>query len=95
MKEQKQKTENSVTILPAEPGFTHQRQSEREQDVFLSLVSPIEEGGAASKNLHLKIGYFLFISQQSVSADITKNSAVGTLCCAAHVCTLFSSTVNP
>jgi hypothetical protein len=32
---------------------------------------------AASKSLHLKFGYFLYISQQGVSADIIKNSAVG------------------
>jgi hypothetical protein len=37
----------------------------------------IEEGRAASKSPHQKFGYYLFISQQAVSADITKNSAVG------------------
>jgi hypothetical protein len=36
----------------------------------------IEEGRAASKNPHKKFGNFLSISQQAVSADITKNSAV-------------------
>jgi hypothetical protein len=36
----------------------------------------IEEGRAASKSLLSKFGYFLSISQQAVSSDITKNSAV-------------------
>jgi hypothetical protein len=39
-------------------------------------VQVIEEGRAASKSPHKKFGYFLSISQQVVSADITKNSAV-------------------
>ncbi len=39
----------------------------------------IEEGRAVSKSLHKKFGYFLSISQQAVSADITKNSAVGNI----------------
>ncbi len=39
----------------------------------------IEEGRAASKSPHWKFGYFLSISQQEVSADITKNSAVANL----------------
>jgi hypothetical protein len=43
------------------------------------LVSPIEEGRAASKSPHKKFGYFLSISQQAVSADITKNSAFGNI----------------
>jgi hypothetical protein len=42
-------------------------------------VGGIKEGRAASKNPHLKFGYFLSISQQSVSADITRNSAVGNI----------------
>jgi hypothetical protein len=33
----------------------------------------------ASKSTHEKFGYFLSISQQAVSADITKNSAVGNI----------------
>jgi hypothetical protein len=36
----------------------------------------IEEGKAASKRPHLKFGYFLSISHQVVSANITKNSSV-------------------
>jgi hypothetical protein len=36
----------------------------------------IEEGREASKSPHTKFGYFLSISQQAVSADNTKNSAV-------------------
>jgi hypothetical protein len=36
----------------------------------------IEEGRAASKSTHYKFGYFLSISQQAVSAVITKNSAI-------------------
>jgi hypothetical protein len=39
----------------------------------------IEEGRAVSKSPHLKIGYFLSISQQAVSADITKNSDIGNI----------------
>jgi hypothetical protein len=31
----------------------------------------------ASKSPHEKFGYFLSVFQQAVSADITKNSAVG------------------
>jgi hypothetical protein len=40
-------------------------------------VKSIEEGRSARKSPHKKSGYFLSISQQAVSADITKNSAVG------------------
>jgi hypothetical protein len=36
----------------------------------------IEEGRSESKSPHLKFGYFLSISQQVVSADLTKNSAI-------------------
>jgi hypothetical protein len=36
----------------------------------------IEEGRVASKSPHYKFGYFLSFSQQAVSVDITKNSAV-------------------
>ncbi len=36
----------------------------------------IEEGRAASKSPHEKFGYFISISHQAVSVDITKNSAV-------------------
>ncbi len=39
----------------------------------------IEEGGAASKSPHSKFGYFLSVSQQAVSANISKNSAVGNI----------------
>jgi hypothetical protein len=39
----------------------------------------IEEGRAANKSPHKKFGYFLSISQQAVSADITKNSVVGNI----------------
>jgi hypothetical protein len=39
----------------------------------------IEEGRAASKSPHQKFGYFLSVSQQAVSADITKNSAIGNI----------------
>jgi hypothetical protein len=39
----------------------------------------IEEGRAASKSPHQKFGYFLSMSQQTVSADIIPNSAVGIL----------------
>jgi hypothetical protein len=46
---------------------------------YLLMVSSIEEGRAASKSPHDKFGYFLSISQQAVSADITKNSAVGNI----------------
>jgi hypothetical protein len=42
-------------------------------------VEGIEEGRAASKSPHQKFGYFLSNSQQTVSADITKNSAVGNI----------------
>jgi hypothetical protein len=35
----------------------------------------IEEGRTASKSPHYKFGYFLSISQQAISVDITKNSA--------------------
>jgi hypothetical protein len=38
----------------------------------------IEEGRAASKVL-IKFGYFLSLSQQAVSADITKNPVVGNI----------------
>jgi hypothetical protein len=37
---------------------------------------PIEEGRVVSKSPHYKLGYFLPISQQVVSADITKISAI-------------------
>jgi hypothetical protein len=37
---------------------------------------PIEEGRVASIGPHYKFGYFLPISQQVVSADITKISAI-------------------
>jgi hypothetical protein len=37
---------------------------------------PIEEGRVASKSPHYKFSYFLPISQQVVSADITKISAI-------------------
>jgi hypothetical protein len=40
------------------------------------IMCCIEEGRAASKSPHYKFGYFLSISQQVVSVDITKNSAV-------------------
>jgi hypothetical protein len=33
----------------------------------------------ASKSIHYKFGFFLSISQQAVSADVTKNSAVGNI----------------
>jgi hypothetical protein len=39
----------------------------------------MEEGRAVSKSPHKKFGYFLSISQQAVSADITENSAVGNI----------------
>jgi hypothetical protein len=38
-----------------------------------------EEGRAVSKCPHYKFGYFLSISQQAVSSDITKNSAAGNI----------------
>ncbi len=41
------------------------------------LASPIEEGRAGSKSPHEKFGFFLSVSQQAVSADINKSSAVG------------------
>jgi hypothetical protein len=41
-----------------------------------AYVTTIEKGGAAKKSPHKKFGYFLSISQQVVSAHITKNSAV-------------------
>jgi hypothetical protein len=41
------------------------------------ILYNIEEGRAASKSPHKKFGYFLSISQQTVSADIIPNSAVG------------------
>jgi hypothetical protein len=37
---------------------------------------PIEEGRVANKSPHYKFGYFLPISQQVDSADITKISAI-------------------
>jgi hypothetical protein len=37
----------------------------------------IEEGRAASKSPHEKFGYFLYMPQQAISADIITNSAVG------------------
>jgi hypothetical protein len=40
------------------------------------LVQIIEEGGAVIKSPHKNFGFFLSISQQVVSANITKNSAV-------------------
>jgi hypothetical protein len=43
--------------------------------VVHSKVLYIEEGRAASKSPHYKFGCFLSISQQAVSADITKFSA--------------------
>jgi hypothetical protein len=44
----------------------------------MTSIQNIEEGRAAStcKSPQLKFGYFLSISQQPVSADISKNSAV-------------------
>ncbi len=42
-------------------------------------VQTIEEGRAASKSPHKKFSYFISISQQAVSAVITKNSAVGNI----------------
>jgi hypothetical protein len=42
-------------------------------------VSFIQEGRAATKSPNYKFGYFLSISQQVVSAGITKNSAVAIL----------------
>jgi hypothetical protein len=36
----------------------------------------MDEGRAASKRTHLKLGYFLAISQQGVSADIIQNSVL-------------------
>jgi hypothetical protein len=42
-----------------------------------NLASTLEEGRTASTSPHKKFGYFLSISQQAVSADITKNSSVG------------------
>jgi hypothetical protein len=36
------------------------------------LTLRIEEGRAASKSPHYEFGYFLSISQQGVSADITQ-----------------------
>jgi hypothetical protein len=46
---------------------------------YCSLIETIEEGRAASKSPHKKFGYFLSISQQAVSVDIIKNSAVGNI----------------
>jgi hypothetical protein len=43
----------------------------------IPLMNPrIEEGRAANKSPQQKFGYFLSISQQAVSANITKNLAV-------------------
>jgi hypothetical protein len=42
-------------------------------------VKSIEEGRSAGKSPHKKSGYFLYISKQAVSADITKNSAFGNI----------------
>jgi hypothetical protein len=42
-----------------------------------SLLLSTEEGRAAIKSPHETFGYFLSISQQALSADITKKSAVG------------------
>jgi hypothetical protein len=44
---------------------------------MLLWVMIIEEGRAASKSPHLKIGYFISLSQQAVSVNIIPNSAVG------------------
>jgi hypothetical protein len=41
---------------------------------YCSLIETIEEGRAASKSPHQKVGYFLSMSQQAVSADIITNS---------------------
>jgi hypothetical protein len=43
------------------------------------LQPTIKEDRAASKIIHYKFGYFLSISRQAVSADISKNSAVGNI----------------
>ncbi len=40
-------------------------------------VCAIEEGRAASKSSHWKVGYFLSMSQEADSAVIIPNSAVG------------------
>jgi hypothetical protein len=45
----------------------------------MATVLAIEEGRAASKSHHEKFVYFVSISQQAVSADISKNSAVGNI----------------
>ncbi len=42
----------------------------------LTYTCSIEESRAASKSPHWKLGYFLSLSQQGVSADIIQNSAV-------------------
>jgi hypothetical protein len=56
----------------------HNKDNKKARGLFvLSFVHSIEEGRAASKSPHLKFGYFLSISQQTVSADIIPNSAVG------------------
>ena len=49
------------------------------QSMLLLNVADIEEGRAVSKSPHKKFGYFLSISQQAVSADITQNSGVGNI----------------
>ncbi len=47
---------------------------------FILRHTGIDEGRAASKKSpHEKFGYFLYISQQAVSADITMNSAVSNI----------------
>ncbi len=47
------------------------------EKVISVKLPDIEEGRAASKSPHYKIGYFLSMSQQAVSANIIPNSAVG------------------
>jgi hypothetical protein len=44
---------------------------------FRYFIKTIEEGRAASKSPHYKFGYFLYMSQQAVSANIIPNSVVG------------------
>jgi hypothetical protein len=43
------------------------------------MATSIEEGRAVSKSPHYKFGYFVSFSQQAVSADTTKNSAIGNI----------------
>ncbi len=39
----------------------------------VTILYIIEEGRAASKSPHKKFGYFIFVSQQGVAADIIQN----------------------